>query len=92
MENILREYVVNEFNNQNKKNLAIFSQIEVFSCNFNGQTNINLLCGESIGSSANGGATFGTVLNEIVPNVEPNWYITDYTSISMKIKMREIMK
>ena len=66
--------------------LAITCQNPILYCNFDGQTNINNLCGNTFGSTTNGGATFGSVQNAIVPNVTPNWYITDFTSISNLFK------
>ena len=62
--------------------IAINCQNEIFYYNFDGQTNINNLCGNTFGSTTNGGATFGSVQYATVPNVTPNWYITDFTSIS----------
>jgi|LakMenEpi03Aug12_release.lakeMendotaPanAssembly.Ray.scaffolds.fasta_scaffold1821637_1 hypothetical protein len=61
---------------------AITSQNPILYCNFDGQTILDNLCGNTFCSATTGSATFGSVQFATVPNVIPNWYIADITSIS----------
>ena len=60
-----------------------YGQNRIFYCNFDGQTNSFCLNSPNLNPIVvNNGASIGSSASEIVPGVSPNWFITDFTSIS----------
>lgn len=59
----------------------------VFKCNFDYGTQFTQVCDGSTGTSlpSLGGPTFGVVNNDSIPTyTNPSWFVSDFTSISMK--------
>ena len=59
----------------------------VFKCNFDSDTQFSQVCDGSTGTSlpSLGGPTFGVVNNDSIPTyTNPSWFVSDFTSISIK--------